>query len=100
MAWQSAIILSKLWENGGIAFKPGFCRISDSLQVEGITRLDLLGFLNRMIDRGLGINRQYSILMCMKLFFKFCREVLHLGCLNPDREIKLPKRPKPYVHDQ
>ena len=67
-------------------------------RVEGITRFDLLVFRNKMIDRGLGINRQYSILMCMKLFFKFCQEVLHLGCLDPDREIKLPKRPKPHVH--
>jgi hypothetical protein len=36
--------------------------------------------------------------MAMKVFCKFCRQVLKLECLDPDREIQLPQRPKPFVH--
>jgi site-specific recombinase XerD len=67
------------------------------LNIEAISRLDILGIRSKMVTSGLGINRQYSILMALKLFFKFCRNVLHLECLDPDREIQLPKRPKPHV---
>jgi integrase/recombinase XerD len=35
--------------------------------------------------------------MALKVFCKFCRQVLKLSCLDPDREIPLPQRPKPYV---
>jgi integrase/recombinase XerD len=34
----------------------------------------------------------------MKVFCKFCRQVLRLNCLDPDKEIQLPHRPKPFVH--
>ncbi len=51
-----------------------------------------------MVDRGLSVNRQYSVLTTLKVFFKFCRRVLKITCLDPDREIQLPQRPKPFVH--
>lgn len=66
--------------------------------VEDISRLDMLSFRSKMVDANLGINRQYSILMVLKLFFKFCRQVMKINCLDPDREIQLPQRPKPHVH--
>lgn len=66
-------------------------------QVTEMSRLDILGFRSKMTDAKLGINRQYSILMVLKLFFKFCRQVLKLNCLDPDHELQLPKRPKPHV---
>jgi len=65
--------------------------------VTDISRLDILTFRGRMTDAQLGTNRQYSILMMLKLFLKFCRQVLALNCLDPN-EIRLPQRPKPHVH--
>jgi len=67
-------------------------------KIEAISRMDILGFRSKMVNSGVGINRQYSILMALKIFFKFCCNVLHLNCLDPDHEIQLPMRPKPHVH--
>jgi integrase/recombinase XerD len=61
-----------------------------------ISRLDVLALRSKMTDAKLGSNRQYSILMVLKLFLKFCRLVLRLDCLDPN-EIQLPRRPKPHV---
>jgi hypothetical protein len=36
--------------------------------------------------------------MALKVFCKFCLQVLKVTCLDPDREIQLPVRPKPFVH--
>jgi integrase/recombinase XerD len=60
--------------------------------------MDIVKLRNAMVDRGIGISRQYSVLMAMKVFCKFCRQILHLNCLDPDREIRLPKKPAPFVH--
>jgi site-specific recombinase XerD len=68
------------------------------IEIENLTRMDVVSLRNAMIDRGIGTNRQYSVLMAMKIFCKFCRQVLKLDCLDPDREIQLPQRPKPFVH--
>ncbi|HWZ30748.1 MAG TPA: tyrosine-type recombinase/integrase [Bryobacteraceae bacterium] len=49
-----------------------------------------------MLDRALSTARQYSIIMCLKSFLKFCRTTLGIACLDP-AEIKLPKREAPHV---
>jgi integrase/recombinase XerD len=64
--------------------------------VEEITRRDVLLFRTEMLNRGIGIYRQYQIVMTLKLFLGFCRRVLHVECLNPG-EITLPKRMPPKV---
>jgi len=61
------------------------------LPVEGVTYLHLLQFRKDMTDAGLGVARQYSILMVLKLFFRFCRQRLQVPCLDP-AEIRLPRR--------
>jgi site-specific recombinase XerD len=66
--------------------------------LESLTRMDVVRLRNAMNDAGIGPNRQYSVLMALKVFCKFCRQVLKLSCLDPDKEISLPQRPKPYVH--
>jgi integrase/recombinase XerD len=63
---------------------------------EDVSRLDVLAFRAKMSDAKLSPARQYSILMILKLFLRFCREVLKLSCLDP-HEIKLPQLPKPHV---
>jgi site-specific recombinase XerD len=67
-------------------------------ELENIGRMDVVKLRTAMVDRGVGVNRQYSVLMALKGFCKFCRQVLKLNCLDPDQEIQLPQRPKPYVH--
>lgn len=68
-----------------------------SRQVESIDRLDIIELRSAMKDRGVGIARQYSVLMTLKVFFKFCRTILKIDCLDSDREIQLPKRKTPHV---
>ena len=66
-------------------------------ELEGLDRTDLLTFRAAMVKKGIGANRQYSILMALKLFLKFCRVALKLNCLDPSTEIPLPPRPLPDV---
>jgi integrase/recombinase XerD len=79
-------------------FQAWILPILGNFGIESVTRLDVVKLRTAMIDRGVGVNRQYSVLMALKVFCKFCREVLKLNCLDPDREIQLPQRPKPFVH--
>ncbi len=79
-------------------FQAWILPVLGEIEVEQMTRMDVVKLRTAMVDRGVGTNRQYSILMTLKLFCKFCRQVLKLTCLDPDREIQLPPRPKPYVH--
>ncbi|HWQ91704.1 MAG TPA: tyrosine-type recombinase/integrase [Clostridia bacterium] len=65
--------------------------------LEALSHLDILSFRSKLVDAKLGINRQYSLLMALKLFFKFCRQVLKLNALDPN-DIRLPQRPKPHVN--
>jgi site-specific recombinase XerD len=64
--------------------------------VSEINRLSVLELRQAMVDRHLSIARQYSIIMFLKSFLKFCRSTLGLSCLDP-AEVKLPKRPAPHV---
>jgi integrase/recombinase XerD len=67
-----------------------------SKDVSEISRLSVLELRQAMVDRHLSMARQYSIIMFLKSFLKFCRGTLALSCLDP-AEIKLPKRPAPQV---
>ena len=64
--------------------------------VAQITKLNILELRRRMMDSGIGISRQYGVLMSLKLFLRFCRATLEISCLNP-AEIKLPRRPSSLV---
>jgi integrase/recombinase XerD len=68
------------------------------IEVGSLTRMDVIRLRTAMVDKKISIAHQYSILMTLKVFCKFCRLVLKLDCLDPDREIQLPQRPKPFVH--
>ncbi len=61
------------------------------LALEDVTYLDLLEFRRVMAETGLSVARQYSILMVLKLLFRFCRTRLHVPCYDP-AEISLPRR--------
>jgi integrase/recombinase XerD len=66
------------------------------MEVEQINRLRILDMRQSMMDKQLSAARQYSIVMCLKSFLKFCRTGLALECLNP-ADITLPKRKAPNV---
>jgi integrase/recombinase XerD len=66
------------------------------LPVEQLTRVHVLTLRNAMLDRKLSQNRQYNVLMVLRLFLKFCRTILKLEVLSP-AEVPLPPRPTPRV---
>lgn len=61
-----------------------------------ISHNDITKLQAEMVDRGLGVARRYSVLMTLKVFLKFCREILRIPCLDPG-DVHLPKRPAPFV---
>lgn len=65
-------------------------------EIEQLDRLTILGFRHAMVERRLSISRQYSILITLKSFIRFCRHVLKLPVFDPG-EIPLPNRGKPHV---
>jgi len=67
-----------------------------NMEVSDITRLGVLELRQAMVDRNLSVARQYSVIMFLKSFLKFCGRTLGVSCLDP-AEIKLPKRPAPNV---
>jgi len=78
-------------------FRAWLLPVLGDLELGEMTRMDVVTLRTAMVDRGVSVNRQYSVLMALKGFCKFCRQILKLDCLDPDREIQLPKRPIPYV---
>jgi integrase/recombinase XerD len=64
--------------------------------IEAISRLDILNFRQLLVERGLSVSRQCSILIVLKSFLRFCRTVLKVDCLDP-AEIALPNRGRPHV---
>jgi integrase/recombinase XerD len=66
------------------------------IEVEAVSRLAVMGLRQLMVERGLSIARQYSVLVVLKSFLKFCQHVLKLNVIDP-AEIELPSRGKPHV---
>jgi len=64
-----------------------------AIEVESLSVMDILEFRRAMVDRRLSIARQYSLLVFLKLFLKFCNSVLKLTVMDPG-EIRLPRRPQ------
>lgn len=58
--------------------------------------MHVLAFRQAMAARELSVARQYSLLMTLKLFLKFCRTTLDINCIDP-AAIKLPRRKAPKV---
>jgi hypothetical protein len=49
-----------------------------------LARYDVLLLRSALVDAKLDTNRQHGVLMTLKLFLKFCRQVLKLNCLDPN----------------
>jgi integrase/recombinase XerD len=65
-------------------------------EVSSINRLHVLDMRQAMMNRQLSVARQYSVIMTLKSFLKFCRSSLGLAGIDPS-EITLPKRKAPQV---
>lgn len=79
-------------------FRSWLLPVFGDVDLDQLTSLDVARLQARMIAGGIGVARRYGVLMTLKIFLKFCRHVLHAQCLDPDREVRLPKRPAPFVH--
>src|SRR6266481_6108718 len=66
------------------------------LELAAIRQMHVLSFRQAMAAKNLSVSRQYSLLMTLKLFLKFCRTVLEINCLDP-ASIKLPRQKTPKV---
>lgn len=66
------------------------------LEIESVREIDIATLRAAMVDRELSIARQYAVIMWVKTFLKFCREVLLAQVLDPGK-IRLPRRPVPQV---
>ena len=65
-------------------------------ELETLNTVDIMEFKKAMVDKGLSPARQYSIIITLKTFLKFCIEILKVKTLDP-KEVKLPDRGKPHV---
>src|SRR5579864_1793820 len=66
------------------------------LELTEIKSVHVLALRQAMAAKGLGVARQYGLLMALKLFLKFCRTMLEVNCLDPST-INLPRRENPKV---
>ena len=74
-------------------FRAWILPVLGEIEIEDLSRMDIVRLRNAMVDKGIGISRQYSVLMAMKVFCKFCRRILHLSCLDPTKTFNSPKSP-------
>jgi hypothetical protein len=51
--------------------------------VEELNRFDVLLFRNSLIEAKLSTAMQYDLLMILRLFLKFCRDILKLASVEP-----------------
>lgn len=65
-------------------------------EIEAVSRLEVLGLRQSMVERGLSIARQYAVLIVLKSLLRFSKQVLKLNVVDP-AEISLPHRGKPQV---
>jgi hypothetical protein len=75
-------------------FERGYSHFWVKPKVENLSRMDIAVLRNAMRDKGLGAYRQYSVIMALKVFCKFCRRVLGLNCIDPDKETPLSAPPE------
>jgi site-specific recombinase XerD len=78
------------------AFRSWLLRHFGGLELTEIKTMHVLAFRQAMSARALSVARQYSLLMVLKLFLKFCRATLEINCLDP-AVIILPRRKTPKV---
>jgi site-specific recombinase XerD len=78
------------------AFDSWLLRHFGRLEIRSIRLFHILAFRQAMTAKELSVARQYSLLMTLKLFLKFCRVTLEINCLDP-ASIKLPRRQAPNV---
>jgi site-specific recombinase XerD len=66
------------------------------LELTELKAVHVLSLRQAMAAKKLGIARQYSLLMALKVFLRFCRNVLEINCIDPTT-VTLPRRENPKV---
>lgn len=64
--------------------------------LESLNVVDIMSFKKAMVARGISPSRQYSVIITLKTFLRFCIQVLKIPTLDP-KEILLPNRGRPHV---
>lgn len=64
---------------------------AEALGIDHVTKLRIA-----MVRRRLSVNRQYSIILCLKGYLKYLRERCEITTLDPNK-IRLPRRQRPDV---
>jgi site-specific recombinase XerD len=77
-------------------FRSWITPILGEYDLEKLTALDVMSLKKALVDKHLSTSRQYSVIITLKIFLRFCIEMLKLNTLNP-KEIRLPDRGKPHV---
>lgn len=78
------------------AFDSWLLRYFGNLDLTVLRSVHVLSLRQAMAAKNLSVARQYSLLMVLKIFLKFCRTVLEVNCLDP-ANVKLPRRKDPKV---
>jgi integrase/recombinase XerD len=77
-------------------FRSWISPILGEKELETLSLLDIMEFKRAMVEKGLSPARQYSVVITLKTFLKFCIEILKVKALDP-KEVRLPDRGKPHV---
>jgi integrase/recombinase XerD len=84
-----------VWKYGE-CFQSWITPVLGNYELEVLTALDVMSLKKAMVNKGLSPSRQYSVIIVLKTFLRFCIDVLKIKALDP-KEIKLPDRGKPHV---
>lgn len=61
-----------------------------------LNAMDILLLRSVMFNKPVSVNRQYSVVMSLKLLLGFSRNMLNIECMDPAK-VPLPRRPEPHV---
>lgn len=84
-----------VWKYGE-CFRTWITPVLGDHALESLTAIDVMSLKKAMVDKNLSPSRQYSVVITLKTFLRFCIEMLKVQTLNP-KEIRLPDRGKPHV---
>jgi site-specific recombinase XerD len=77
-------------------FRSWIVPILGEYDLETLSTIDVMSLKKAMVDKRLSPSRQYSVIIALKTFLRFCIEMRKIQTLNP-KEIRLPDRGKPHV---
>jgi len=77
-------------------FRVWITPVLGDIELESLSLIDTMSLKQAMVSKGTSVARQYSVIITLKTFLRFCIEVLKIKTLDP-KEVRLPDRGKPHV---